>query len=346
MENNRIMTFQELLEYRSRKQNDEILKGKVTADLFGEKLIFYNNNTKLLEADLDVSTINIKPNLSETEETVLLNAIDRTGSRTPYRCEFYPSASSQNSTNFSKYGVKYANIDQNFADNPNFSTFRDWFNGLLNNRIIVPDTCILQNHYLSKVLLPRIQDTLKIRIPRTVILELESKGNLEPKNKPVIFSTFNEIRKLQLQYHAQNFPDPIRGEFQANFSKIIGAGGGDRFIRLEIWDYLKLFSGGMRSLNTDEEMILLTKDMMMASAASAEGLDTFYLCPAQPKKSYKLTNLNQLVTELAIGFSKIRIEGLFKEYDVCCEGIWSGKDIMDWGLDRLRICSSTPGEPR
>ena len=262
------------------------------------------------------------------KKSKVLASIDRAGARFPYRCEFYPSVASQQSDRYPRLGVKYEDIDREFPDNPTFQTFEDWFLGWVENGILIPDTCILIQHYLSKVLLPRIGRRLRIRIPRFVTLELERMGNRGDEEKRLVFSAFEELRRLRLNFDALPFPNPVRSVLQASFSQISGNRGIDSLIRTEMWDYRNRFG----------PMILLTRDLIMACVASAEDIDAFYLCPAQPERNeFELDDFSSVITETAVTFNEIKLEGLWEKHSLIIEGMWSGKDIMDWGNNRLKM---------
>jgi len=281
--------------------------------------------------------------LDESKRSKVLGAVDRAGLRLPYRCELYPSATSQRSDKYTQLGVKYSNIDDSFPTNPTFHNFNDWFLDWVDGRIVVPDTCFIQEHYLSEVVLPRVSEKLRIKIPRFVILELEAIGNRDYKSeeiknekKRLVFSAFNEVRRLQLEMGAIHFPHPIKGDYLANFSQIAGSKGVDSFIRLEIWDNTR---GRSTRLEREDDMVLLTRDMIMACTASAEDIDTFYFSTAEPQKTEFYVNSNEVVSllhETAVTFGEIRLKCSLMKEDLIIEGMWSGKDIMDWGKKRLK----------
>ncbi|MCW3990915.1 MAG: PIN domain-containing protein [Candidatus Bathyarchaeota archaeon] len=268
------------------------------------------------------------------EKNKMLASLDRAGARVPYRCEYYPSMASQQSDKYEQLGVKYSNIDQTFKTGT-FRTFDDWFSSWVEDSIIVPDTCIIIEHYLNEVILPRLRGEYPIRIPRFVILELEAKARRfqdkverNKEEKRLVFSAFNEIRRLRLNFDALPFPNPVRADLQAQFSQLAGSGIIDSLIRTEMWDHRKRF----------KSMILITRDLLMASTASAEDIDAFYFCPANPEKTeFEVTNFPEIIRETAITFDKIRVVGLWDDHDLLIEGMWSGKDIMDWGNNRLRM---------
>ena len=293
----------------------------------------FNNDNKLFESTIDTLAISEKLQISERDQ--VLESIDRSGNRLPYRCELYPSLISQRSERQIRLGVKYANIDQTYASVP---AFPDWFTEWVDGRIVVPDTGIILNHYLSEVLLPRIRPRqIRIMIPRIVLLEIEERGNRGKKGARLSLSAFNEIRNLRFEVGASPFPKPVKADIMSSFSKISGSRGVDGFIRLEIWDQTR--SGG-RIPSREEEMIILTRDMMMASTASAEDLDAFYLCSAKPEETefeVDVRKLAKIIIETAVTFETIRLEGLSDDASVIIEGMWSGKDIMGWSKKRIRV---------
>jgi len=323
-----IKSFDEFLELRARNELDRLLFQGIPPSTFRHQVInCFHNDDMLFESDSFLGQGNLRVNDGPEKDKVLAS-IDRAGARVPYRCEFYPSAASQQSDKYHRLGVKYENIVREFPDNPTFHTFEDWFLGWIEDSIIVPDSCIIIDHYLSKVILPRIRRRLRIRIPRFVLLELEKKGNRNDENKRLVFSAFNEIRKLRLDFDASPFPNPIRTDLQASFSQISGDKNIDSFIRTEIWDYRNIFG----------HMVLLTRDLIMACVASAEDIDAFYLCPAQPEQNeFSINNFSSIITEIAVTFNEIKLEGMWDDHSLIIEGMWSGKDIMDWGKNRLKM---------
>ena len=75
-----------------------------------------NRERKLFETDTSKLTVSQNEDRDRT-----LAAIDRAGIRVPYRCEVYPSASSQLSEKQKQLGVMYSNLDKKFANFPQFS---------------------------------------------------------------------------------------------------------------------------------------------------------------------------------------------------------------------------------
>jgi hypothetical protein len=304
-------------------------------------IICYYKDDKLFESEIKMreGVIKIESNLDKENRNRVLSSIDRAGVRTPYRCELYLSAESQQTPKYKLLGVKYFDLD---AKPDNFYTFDEWFLNWINGRIVVPDTCIIYHHYLSEVILPRISKNIKIKIPRFVIFELESIANRENKkskykgeDKRLAFSAFNEIRKLRTDASAIPLSKSIDGNLLADFSRISGERRADGFIRLEMLN--EMYSN---TTTIQKPMVLLTKDMVMACTASAEDIDTFYFCPAKPDKKEFYINSNQLASiiyETAITFNEIRIDEKFKDKSLNIKGMWSGKDIMDWGYKRLKI---------
>ena len=95
----------------------------------------------------------------------------------------------------------------------------------------------------------------------------------------------------------------------------------------------------------EQQMVLLTRDMIMACTASAENIDTFYLSPGMPERfSFNNFNISKIITELATTFGEIRIEGLVDDYSIHVQGMWSGKDIVDWQKGILRWATVAHGK--
>jgi len=304
------------------------------------RFVGFSNRTKLFESDS--AYLIAHENIEEKYRNRMLASIDRAGVRVPYRCELYPSAQSHLSKKQRQLGVMYNDIDRSFE---NFPSFRDWFIEWVDNRIVAPDTGILLNHYLSEVLLPRISPiTIRIRIPRFSVLEIEARGTRSGNSKEdarnytrLSLSAFDEVRRLRLEADAIPFSSPIKADLMRSFSQISGQRNVDAFIRLEIWDQMY---GRNTIPEWTEHIVLLTRDMMMACAASAEDIDAFYFSPAKPEKTEFEVNpqiLTKIILETAVTFGEIRIEGLFKDRSMICEGMWSGKTLLDWYNRRIRV---------
>lgn len=295
-----------------------------------KKMSCFHNETKLFESDVERLTV-----LESNDKDRILASIDRAGARIPYRCELYPSASSQLSDRQRKLGVMYSNIDRSYS---NFPSFSEWFVDWVDGRMVAPDTGIIIDHYFTEVLLSRIlPEKIRIQIPRLVILEIEAKGNRsKPEEKRLSLSAFNELRILRLEAHAQPSSAELDTSLLSSFHQISGERRMDVFIRREIRDEMYRFG----TPKQQEQIVLLTRDLIMASSASAEDIDAFYLCPAEPEKTQFPVNaavLAKIILETAVTLGKIRIGGLVKDRSVVCEGMWSGKNVMDWYKKRLRV---------
>ena len=121
-----------------------------------------------------------------------------------------------------------------------------------------------------------ISEKIKIQIPRFVVLELEAMGTRGDYNKRIAFSAFNEIRKLRLNYNASIFPAQTESDILADFANISSSNRADSFIRSEMWSRMR--EVGAKDTR-ERQMVLITRDMIMACTASAENIDTFYLSP-------------------------------------------------------------------
>jgi len=328
----RTLTFGQFLEMRAKEDFERLFEGKAPSALQRQRITGYHEDIPIFESDIFLGKGIIRV-LESPQKNRMLASIDRAGARIPYRSEFYPSVASQQSEKYRQLGVKLSNIDETY-DLEHFHNFDEWFSGWVDDRIIVPDTCVIIEHYLSEIILPRISGELSIRIPRFVLLELESMSRRNrsederAEKRRLIFSAFNEIRKLRLTYNAMPFPNPVRADLQARFSQLSGSGIIDSLIRTEIWGHREQF----------KSMVLLTRDLIMACTASAEDTDTFYICPAEPEKTeFEIKNFPQIITETAVTFNEVRIEGLWDDHSLIIQGMWSGKDIMDWGNNRLKF---------
>ena len=209
------MSFNEFLEMRRREDMRLLYKGRPPAILRHQQITGFHNDNQLFKSDFFLGKDNIRV-IDSREKGKMLASIDRAGSRIPYRCEFYPSVASQQSDRYAQLGVKYSDIDAP-VQSEYFHSFDDWINGWVEDRVVVTDTCIIIEHYLSEVILPRLKRGLRLRIPRFVLLELEFKGRRNREGKRLAFSAFNEIRKLRLNYDAMPFPSPVRADLPLKF---------------------------------------------------------------------------------------------------------------------------------
>jgi len=330
-------TFDEIIEMRQREEERDLFKGK--APKFQHDFSGFEKDKKLFNCRLSSfgeSRFTIDDGLTQEDFDKVLSSVDRAGSRLPYQCELYPSSDSQRSPNMNSIGTAYPfDIDDSKIKS---TSFEEWFYRWLDDRILVPDTCILLEHYLSNVLLPRLKQKIQIKIPRFVILELEaisSRERASKLSKRQVFSAFNELRNLRLNYGASVFPSPVKANLLADFSSITGSKRADSFIRLEIWEEMERIGA---SDTRNRQMVLLTRDMVMACTASAENIDTFYLSPGLPmRRIFYQFNISKIITELAITFNEIRIEDFVEENILELQGMWSGKSIFDWQKGNLRF---------
>jgi len=272
--------------------------------------------------------------------------IDRAGARTPYRCEVYPSASSQKSDKQTKLGVLFGDLDKKYDGFPCFS---DWFSEWVGGRTVAPDTGIILNHYLTAVLFPRVSHKIWIRIPRLVVLEIEARGNRnEREGKRLAFSAFSELRTLRLCHEAHVFYGELEGPLLSGFSKFSGKNQMDPLIRREIRNETSI-ADLYATQKAQDKIVLLTRDLMMACSASAEDIDAFYVCTKKPEKmKFEISTkiLTNVILEMAVMFGKIRIDGLKENESLILEGMWSGKSIMDWYKKRLMVKVTTSNSVR
>ena len=135
---------------REKQTERNLFKGippKFRYDLSG-----FLNGLKLLNCELrsiGESRFSINNELEPPNKGYVFNSIDRAGSRLPYQCELYPSQASQRSSKIEEFGISYPfDID---SKGKKVESFDIWFQNWLDGRILVPDTCIIEEHYLSHV---------------------------------------------------------------------------------------------------------------------------------------------------------------------------------------------------
>ena len=318
----RFHSMSQIEELRHNQEMHDFFKNP--APKFRREIKCFHENESIFDCELVAfgqSRFTISDALPNKIWDKVRSAIDRAGSRLPYQCELYPSHQTQ---------IGFKDGDTRSLDNIDPpKRFENWFLRWLDGRILVPDTCIIQDHYLSKVLLPRLTKTISIKIPRFVILELEIMGNKKEKYmKRIAFSAFNEIRNLRLKHNASIFPNQIKSDILANFAGITSSNRADSFIRSKIGEQMRT-TGAQDTRN--RQMVMITRDMIMACTASAENIDTFYLSPRNPaNREYATFHINDIMTELAVSLDKIRIEGYVADYSILLEGMWPGKTITEW----------------
>ena len=203
--------------------------------------------------------------------------------------------------------------------------------------VLVPDTNFIMRHYCSNILLPLLGQEnfskLRFQLPRLVILEIEAKCNRAKEGsskKRLAFHGAREVLFL-LQGFASHFPqfdmDLLRG-----FPKKSGEGFADSWIRQEIHDFVS---------TSNKKVIFLTADLMNALAATAEGLDVFYVKKDVPVKPIRnIDQLAEFIIDVAVAFEEIKMDvtvGNEMKSSWLMEGMWSGKTSSDWQNDCIRM---------
>ncbi len=273
----------------------------------------------------DGSTIQI---CNQEQKKTVFESLARVTGLIDHRCEYYP------------YMLRPG--QELKFDRLSFAGFREWFMKITANRTVALDTGVIVHHLMSRVVLPHLrtrdvesifQFMQSLTIPRLAIIEIEDKYNRakeKDRDRRLMIYALTEVQALKaLGALISTFP--LASSFLADFRRAEGGHHADAFIRREIMEsrdpYLTVF---------------VTRDLMNAMAASAEGMDSLYFAVADPDTSTISISSEQLVDaviEAAITFSEIEIYDADAKSSIMLEGMWSGKTNIDWFESRLRIRS-------
>jgi len=234
---------------------------------------------------------------------------------------------------------------QKMITTSNWNESKQWFSSIIRSGgskvIIVPDTNVIMNHHLSKVIFPIADNMMfqdvQIMIPRTSILELERQGNLEGKSFKKRKAIYAWAEMLWLLDNGARILSDLDPEVFEGFSSIAGNKFADALIRKEIRNQL-----GRTQKNEDQPRILfLTCDLMNAFAACAERLDVLYLSKtATSEHRGDLTTLVDIILSAAILWEQVELD--FKQpigVNYKLSGMWEGKSITDWRNQLIEVTS-------
>jgi hypothetical protein len=223
-----------------------------------------------------------------------------------------------------------------------WSECRQWFRSVAvpetGGVTIVPDTNVIMNHYLSKVIFPIADELMfhdvQVVIPRTVILEIERQGNLEGKSFKKRKAIFAWSELLWLLDNGAQILSELDPNMLEGFSSIAGSRFGDALIRKEIRTYF-----GQPLMKNQPRVLFITCDLMNAFAACAERLDTLYLSrTASSEHRGDLGKLVDIILSAAILWEEIEVE--FKQptgITYKLSGMWEGKSITDWRNQLIEV---------
>jgi hypothetical protein len=173
----------------------------------------------------------------------------------------------------------------------------------------------------------------RLKIPRLAILEIEDKYNRAKEkecDRRLMIYALTEVQVLKA-LGAQISAGTLASSFLSDFRRAEGGKHADAFIRREIMDFQSPY-----------RTVFVTRDLMNAMAASAEGTDSLYFAMVVPEISTINASPEQLVDsviETAITFAGIEIYDASAKSSILLEGMWSGKTNIDWFESRLRMKS-------
>lgn len=223
----------------------------------------------------------------------------------------------------------------------------DWFIQFTNlHDGLIVDTNMLMRHYCSNLLFEKLGnrfDSLKIKIPRLAILEIERNANTDKERDSVkkrlgLFAT-SEI--IFLKNHKAELLPTLPSTLFTSFSEKAGDKTVDSWIRKEIHDYIT-----RPQSDAIFKPLFATCDIANGLAAYSEELSTCVFSRIPEEKlsittSFKdASNLAMFILNLAVTCGKIKMnvygdgQALSNTYFV--EGMWSGKTPYDWTNGCLR----------
>jgi len=222
--------------------------------------------------------------------------------------------------------------------------FTEWFQNITKTRLLIPDTNTIINRSISSLhfsLLTDFPNSLSIKIPRFVLLEIEraanhAKSNGKRNRRNLIVSSVGELDYLR-KIGASYSPELNDEKFEA-FSRIAKDQKSDSWIRREIHKEIRHQNV---VLPTEKRIVtLITSDLINALAANAEGIDTIFVSLIDyDVRSTRASNIEQvaLFTFMnAILFNKIRLK--FSENNrFLIQGNWEGKTSLHWRSDSVRL---------
>jgi hypothetical protein len=262
----------------------------------------------------------------EHKHTVLESMARVTG-LVDHRCEYYPILLN------AKQGLKF--------DGLNIPGFAAWFMNIIENRTVALDSGVIMHHLISRVVIPHLKEYKKIDsklrflknllIPRLTIIEIEDKYNrakAKTSDRRLMIYALTELQLLKTlgaKISANLLPTSVLADFRT----AAGSHYADAFIRREIMES-----------NGTLLPVFVTRDLMNAMAASAEGIDSLYFAIADTGISAISITPEQFVEsiiEAAITFSEIEMYDASAKTSILLEGMWSGKTNIDWFDGRLRM---------
>lgn len=225
----------------------------------------------------------------------------------------------------------------------------DWFLGYssLYDYIII-DTNIIMNHYCSNLLFPKLKqrfESLKIKIPRLTILEIERIAN-EKESVKKRLGLFATTEVMFLKNHKAELLPSLSYPLLTSFNEKSGGRKVDSWIRQEVHDFV---SEDLDVVRTGKpwQVLFMTCDIANGLAAYSEGLNTCIFSKCEQEKLIIPTSFNgandlaEFILNVSITFEKIimkvYVDGKTLSNSYQIEGIWSGKTPYHWLNHCLRL---------
>ena len=214
------------------------------------------------------------------------------------------------------------------------ANLRSWFKSNLEKKELVVDTNIILDRVFSSLesIGQDCLNSIKVKIPRLSILELESKTNrAKPKSveKRECFLGYGEL--MYLKNKGAVPMSELNVETLTGFSKISGEQKTDSWIRREIKD------AHHRALRAQvvKNYVLMTSDLVNSFSAVAEDIDTIHVSRINDWKNKirrpTLIQVGRLINSLGVLLQNISIDINSKKFEV--DGMREGKTIQDWGSE-------------
>jgi hypothetical protein len=308
----------------------------------------------------------------------VIEIIDRTGLYPP-DVEFSSPNSEVNTMNHDSV----RNLD--LQKTQDFVTWFDTISSSVGTHIfLILDTNVIRRHYYSNFLLDilsrsRLKNTLRILIPRLVILEIENKYNrssgedeeksvrkeekekkkqnedphleiyteyMKGKERRLGLSSIKEVISIKKNAGVTN--PKISSSLLEPFSRASGSKFADHWIRKEIQEFMSTLHGVEKRNDQGEVFIeksngiLLTCDIMNSLAAVSENINTFYILRREtPELRISSPSLfANLVYNTAIQFGECTCQIEYHQEETFkVTGMWKGKTTYDWLTDKLLIAN-------
>lgn len=228
------------------------------------------------------------------------------------------------------------------------SDFVSKFSNITKGRILIPDTNVIIDRYISSLRFTLGNDLIKklsISIPRLAILEIErtannakSESDIEKRNK--IISSAAELQFLK-ENGADLLPALEKETFEA-FNRVAKDPLTDSWIRREVQEAIKK-EQYLKESDKIRKLTLFTADLVNSLSAAAEGIDCIFISKVDYDKtstrSSNLEQITQLIIMTAIFYREIRASINNRRF--IFRGNWEGKTSLEWLRDTIRLVELT-----